>query len=131
MAMVLDASAVVYAVTQRTERAREVRGRIRAEVCHAPHLVDAEVGNVLRRMISRGSVAPDHAAVVINEMPSFIDHRYAHTGALARAAWSLRDNITFYDALYVALAAALGVPLLTADRKLASAPSLPCAIEIV
>ena len=47
------------------------------------------------------------------------------------AAWALRDNVTYYDALYVALAARLGYPLLTADARLARAPGLPCAVELV
>lgn len=50
---------------------------------------------------------------------------------LSEAAWGLRDNLTFSDALYVALAANLELPLLTADVKLAKAPDLPCAVEIV
>jgi predicted nucleic acid-binding protein len=60
-----------------------------------------------------------------------VDQRYPHTGSLADAAWELRDNVTFYDALYVALAAALDVPLLTADARLARAPGLPCQVEVV
>ena len=56
--------------------------------------------------------------------------RYPHT-AFVKAAWSLRNNVTYYDALYVALAARLGVPLLTADKRLANAPGLPCAIEVI
>ena len=47
------------------------------------------------------------------------------------AAWTLRDNLTYYDALYVALAARLGYPLLTADARLARAPGLPCAVELI
>jgi predicted nucleic acid-binding protein len=53
------------------------------------------------------------------------------TGALAATAWALRSNVTFYDGLYVALAVALAVPLLTADERLSRAPSLGCAVELV
>jgi len=54
-----------------------------------------------------------------------------HGGSLAAVAWALRDNLSFYDALYVALAAALDAPLITADARLASAPHLPCVTEVV
>jgi predicted nucleic acid-binding protein len=60
-----------------------------------------------------------------------IDHRHEMTGALAGAAWILRDHLTFYDALYLALAQALTCPLLTADERLSQAPILPCAVELV
>ena len=51
------------------------------------------------------------------------------TGALAKAAWAVRQNVTFYDGLYVALAVALTVPLVTADQRLARAPGLNCVVE--
>lgn len=58
-----------------------------------------------------------------------IDHRHEMTGALASGAWALRENVGFSDGLYVALAGALEVPLLTADQRLQRAPGVPCAIE--
>ncbi len=57
--------------------------------------------------------------------------RYPHTGGLALAALALRDNVSFYDALYVALATSLGLPLLTGDQRLSRAPGLPCPIEFI
>jgi predicted nucleic acid-binding protein len=60
-----------------------------------------------------------------------IDHRYAHTGPIVDLAWGLRHTITFYDALYVALATVLEVPLLTADVRLSKAPGLSCAVEVL
>ena len=53
------------------------------------------------------------------------------TGSLAAAAWRLRANLSFYDAMYVALAQALAIPLITADARLSRAPALPCVIELV
>lgn len=129
--MVVDASALVVAATETTPAARRVRNRMRLESCHAPHLVDAEVGNALRRMVSAGELAVGTAATILERLDSFVDWRYEHTGNLARAAWALRHNVTFYDGLYVALAAALRVPLVTADRRLAASPGLPCAVEVV
>ena len=58
-------------------------------------------------------------------------HRSLPARDVRRGAWTLRDNVTYYDALYVALAARLGYPLLTADARLARAPGLPCAVELI
>lgn len=129
MSLVLDASALVYASISDDEEASTLRQRLRGETIHAPHLIDAELGNVLRRHVLREDMKVDHAAKVLREAPPLVDHRYSHTGAIATAAWKLRENVTFYDAIYVALAAALAVPLMTADGPLTRAPKLPCTIE--
>ncbi len=61
-----------------------------------------------------------------------LDHRSLPAYEVRRGwRWALRDNVTYYDALYVALAARLGYPLLTADARLARAPGLPCAVELI
>ena len=78
-----------------------------------------------------GHLDPESAATGLAGGRSLIDQRYPHTSSLAGAAWDLRDNVTFYDALYVALAVALDVPLLTADARLARVPGLPCQVELV
>lgn len=62
---------------------------------------------------------------------ALVEHRHDHRGALAVAAWALRENLTFYDALYATLAGALDALLLTADSRLAGAPRLPCRVEYV
>jgi predicted nucleic acid-binding protein len=131
VAVVVDASALITALLARSSGAHAVRRQLAAEVCHAPHLIDAEVGNVLRRRVLRGELAPSDAQTLLTAAAPLIDHRYEMTGALADAAWILRDNFTFYDALYVALAQALTCPLLTADERLSHAPTLPCAVELV
>lgn len=64
-------------------------------------------------------------------LPYLIDNRYPHSPRLIEYTWQLRHNVTFYDALYVALATALDVPLLTGDSRLAAAPGLPCEIKLV
>jgi predicted nucleic acid-binding protein len=63
--------------------------------------------------------------------PGLIDHRYEHRGSLATGAWALRANLTFYDALYVALAASLNAVLITTDARLSRAPDLPCDVDVV
>src|ERR1022692_1294539 len=129
MALVIDASGMVIALLGRSDEAAALRGRLGAEVCHAPHLIDAEVGNVLRRHVLRGDLAAADAEALLHSSMPLVDHRHEMTGALATAAWALRDNVTFSDGLYVALAVALAAPLLTADERLSRAPNLDCAVE--
>jgi predicted nucleic acid-binding protein len=131
MALVIDASGMLVALLGRAGDAAALRTRLSAEVCHAPHLIDAEVGNVLRRHVLRGDLAAADAAALLRFSEPLVDHRYQMTGALAAAAWGLRQNVSFYDGLYVALAAALAVPLVTADRRLSRAPGLNCVVQQV
>ncbi len=128
-AVTVDASALLYAILGGDAGAAELRQRLTTEVCHAPHLIDAEVGNVLRSKVIRGELAPRLAEALLHAAPSLIDFRYGHE-ALATAAWRLRDNVTYYDALYVALAVGLGTVLVTADKRLASS-KLPCQVHLV
>lgn len=128
---VIDASALVLALAGKTEDARTLRSRLPEMRTHAPHLIDAEVGNVLRRQERAGHLSADEAATAIEIAGSVVDQRYPHVGALARRAWTLRHNLTFYDALHVALAGSLGTPLLTADTRLARAAGLPCKTVLV
>jgi predicted nucleic acid-binding protein len=128
---VVDASAVISALDGTDAVGTAIRKRITESTCHAPHLLDAEVGNVLRRSERTGQMRDDHARTALAALPTLIEHRYQHTGRLSTLAWELRHTVTFYDGLYVALAAMLDVPLLTADVKLSKAPGLTCAVEVV
>lgn len=128
--LVLDASVAAIAVVEATPQADALRSRFAAGQVHAPHLIDAEVGTVLRRRAAAESIRPEQAAGALRALATVVTDRYPH-GPLARAAWSLRHNLSYYDALYAALAARLRVPLLTADARLARAPGLPCAVEVV
>src|ERR1035437_945076 len=118
MALVIDASGMVIALLGRSDEAAALRGRL-----------GAEVGNVLRRHVLRGGLAAADAAALLHFSGPLVDHRHQMTGALATAAWALRQNVSFYDGLYVALAVALAVPLVTADQRLARAPGLNCVVE--
>ncbi|MFE3546039.1 type II toxin-antitoxin system VapC family toxin [Nocardia sp. NPDC059177] len=104
---------------------------IETATCHAPHLIDAEVGNVLRRHERKELIDPATAAIGLRMLATMIDRRYAIHGWLSEEAWQLRHTITFYDGLYAALAARLDVPLLTSDAKLSRAPGLPCRVELI
>jgi predicted nucleic acid-binding protein len=127
MQIVLDASVAARAFMPADA---DLLARLQEMRCHAPHLVDAELGSVLRRAASAGVLRPDTAEAGLYAFDSLVQYRYPH-GILAAAAWQLRHNLSYYDALYVALAARLGYPLLTADARLARAPGLPCEVELI
>ncbi len=129
MPLVLDASALVVALLDRSPGGHALRERLAGDVCHAPHLVDAEVGNVLRRRVLRGELDAGTAETLLLAAAPLMDHRHAVTPSLARAAWRLRENLSFSDALSATLARALDVPLVTADERLRRAPGLPCVGE--
>jgi predicted nucleic acid-binding protein len=128
---VIDASALVMALVGKTDAADRLRERLPGLRLHAPHLIDAEVGNVLRRHELSGRISDTEATAALQAGTALIEHRYPHSGSLADLAWMLRANLSFYDALYVALATRLGVPLITADARLARAPGVDCDVEIV
>jgi predicted nucleic acid-binding protein len=128
---VLDASAMVMALSGRDPDADTLRNRLPGMRRHAPHLIDAEVGNVLRRHERAALLTSSEAAAALRAAQVLIQHRYPHTGALADLAWTYRGDLSFYDALYVALAVRLDIPLVTCDARLANAPSLRCAVELV
>ena len=130
MAIVVDASALAFSLLGTSPGHRSLRRRLAAGTCHAPHLIDAEIGNILRRRVLRGELPASDAQALLLAAAPLIDHRYEMTGSLGHAAWALRENFSFYDALYVALAQALSVPLLTGDGRLSRAPALPCAVEL-
>ena len=127
---VTDASALVPAIVGNTLEARSLRARLDDEALAAPHLVDLEVLNALRRHVRRGRLASADAELAMRRVQRFAIKLYAHGPLLARS-WQLRETVTPYDAAYVALAEALGVPLLTADARLANAPSIRCEVELL
>ena len=128
---VIDASVLALAVIGRDADAVHLRQTLIEIKCHAPHLIDAEFGNVLRKRTRIGDVTPQQARTALTAASSIVDVRYAHAGNLSELAWAMRDILSFSDALYVALAVRLDVPLWTADRRLSRAPRLPCAVELV
>jgi len=124
-ALVVDASASVELVA-RTALGQQLAAFVRTHsVLWVPDgLFDVEVHAVLRRWDLRSVLTPDQVAASRLRLSS-LRLRRAAVSNLAEPAWQLRANITFSDACYVALAEALGCPLLTADLRLASAPNLP------
>ncbi len=100
------------------------------ESLHAPHLLDVEVIQVLRRFAVAGAISAIRGSEAIEDLGALPLRRYPHEALLPRA-WELRNNVTAYDAVYVALAEALDATLLTRDRKLAVAAGLNAQVELV
>jgi predicted nucleic acid-binding protein len=129
--IVADASAVLEFLLQTPLGARvEARLFRDGDELHAPHLIDVEVTQALRRLVRSGEVSPDRAAEAIADLVDIDLHRHAHLDLLTRA-WKLRDNITAYDAVYVALAEALGATVVTCDAPLGKAPGHRASVEVV
>ena len=95
----------------------------------APHLIDLEVAQVLRRYCASGDMSPERGQNALDDFQDMPVTRYPHDIFLSRI-WELRKNITAYDASYVALAEVLPAPLLTCDKRLASAPLHDVVIEL-
>jgi predicted nucleic acid-binding protein len=129
--IVVDASALVEVLLQ-TPAAAAVRDRLFSprQTLHAPHLIDVEVAQVLRHYAASGRVAPGRCRDALDDLFDFPLDRYPHD-LLLRRVWELRQNITAYDAVYVALAEALDAPLLTRDRRLAAAAGHHAQVELV
>lgn len=129
--IVLDASAVVELLL-RSAAGRYVAERLSDpdDVVHAPHLLFAEVAQVLRRQTQAGIITPERGRRAVSHLCDLGAVRHGHESILPRA-WELRDNLTVYDALYVALAEALDAPLLTFDAKLANAPGHQARTELL
>ena len=129
--IVLDASALVELLLG-TEPGRSIAARIAdpALAIHVPHLADVEVAQVLRRYVREGELDGAAAATAIDDLRSLDLARHSHEPLLDRV-WALRQNLTAYDAVYVALAEALDTTLLTCDGKLARAPGMVGRVELV
>jgi len=121
--IVVDASAALSAVLN----AGPARRALADEQLHAPHLIDSEVANGLRRRVAAEQLSAAAGWNALNAWRSLGMTRYPVFSLLERV-WELRDNLSAYDASYVALAEALHCNLVTADRRLSRAPTIRCAV---
>jgi predicted nucleic acid-binding protein len=129
--IVVDASALLE-VLLRTPAGAAVEKRLYDpnETLHGPHLLDVEVAQVLRRYAAAGEIDRERGRAALADLVDFPLRRYPHDFLLPRV-WDLRNNLTAYDAVYVALAEALDAPLLTRDRRLTAAAGHHARVEIV
>ena len=128
--IVLDASAAIDWLLQ-TAVGRHIEQRIysRAESLHAPHLLDLEVAQVLRRLVREGGVSGPRADQAIQDLLDLRVTRYPHFVFLPHI-WRLRDNFSAYDAAYLALTEKLKATLVTRDARLASASARVVSAEL-
>lgn len=126
--LIVDASCVAEVVLAGPD-AEPVRQRLERESEQAsPHVVDAEVLGVIRRVQIKGELDETAGRMAVEDLRSWGATRVDHRPLLARA-WALRHSVNSADALYVALAEALDAPLLTLDRRLARAHGVRCVVE--
>ena len=128
--IVLDASAAIDWLLQ-TAAGQQIETRIysRGESLHAPHLLDLEVAQVLRRVVREGTISVRRADRALQDLLNLRVTRYPHFLFLPRI-WKLRDNLSAYDAVYVALADELAATLVTRDTRLASTAVRSVSIEL-
>ena len=129
--IVLDASAAIEWLLQ-SPTGVKIDKRILAssESLHAPHLLDVEVVQVLRRFVRERMITTQRGQEALGDLADLPLHRYPHDFLIPRV-WELRATLTAYDAVYVALAEALDAPLLTCDVRIASASGHSANIEVV
>lgn len=131
--IVLDASAAIEWLLQ-TPKAATIEARLFSKTAqppwHAPHLLDVEVAQVLRKQVAKGVMSDARGKEALQDFLDLPLVRYPHDFLLPRV-WELRKNLTAYDAVYVALAEALGFPLVTCDANIAGAPGHSAQVDVV
>ena len=129
--IVLDASAAIEWLLQ-SPAGIKIDKRIFSfsESLHVPHLLDIEVAQVFRRYVREKIIPPQRGREALEDLDGLPLSRYPHDFLITRV-WELRSSLTAYDAVYVALAEALDAPLLTCDRRLASASGHSADVEII
>ncbi len=129
--MIVVGASALLEILLRTPAAHSIELRLFSpgETLHAPHLIDLEVAQVLRRYVGTGQMRGGRGREALDDLAALRLRRWPHEPLLARI-WELRENLTAYDAAYVALAEALEAPLLTRDRRLASAPGHRARVEL-
>lgn len=127
--LVVDASVLAPAIVDAGADGDTIRSRLRGETIAGPDLLRLEVLAVIRKQLIAGALTTMQANDAVEDLLDLPVSVFP-SAPLLRRAWALRDNVTSYDACYVALAEALDCPLLTADARLANAPGTTCAVEL-
>lgn len=128
--LVVDASVLAPALADDGADGETARARLRGSDLAAPALIDLEVTSVFRGLVSSGQLTDHRSALALADLVAMPIERAPHEALVSRI-WQLRDNLTVYDAAYVALAELLDAPLVTADSRLAKATGPRCAVELV
>lgn len=128
--LVVDASVLSVALLDDATDGDLARARLQGEQLLAPALIDLEVVSVWRGLARGGHLDAKRVRLALEDLRELPLQRVDHTRLVTRC-WELRDNLTVYDASYVALAETLGATLLTGDARLAKAPGPRCAIEVL
>lgn len=125
MTLVIDASTVVAALIDSGMDGRWAESLLTSDSLAAPHLLTAEASNILRRSALAGAISAEQASLAYSDLLDLRVELFPYAPFAARI-WDLRDNVTCYDAWYVALAETLSAPLATLDARLAKAPGPHC-----
>lgn len=128
MTVVVDASAVVAALTGGGADGAWAESELARDDLAAPHLMPAEVANILRRAVLSNRATADAASMAHADLLALPVALFPYE-PLADRSWELRSNLSAYDAWYVALAESLGAPMVTLDRRIARAPGPRCAFR--
>ena len=126
----VDASVFVRAVADDGSDGDTARQAMATDELAAPEIIDLEVISSLRGLNRSGYLTNERSSQAMFELATAPIDRASHQPLISRI-WELRHNVTAYDASYIALAEAWDAPLLTADRKLASAPGVRCEVELI
>jgi predicted nucleic acid-binding protein len=121
---------LVFGLLDNGGTGREVRRRLRRAQTWAPDLIYPEVASAVRRQEGVGVIDSAAAAAAIDDLQD-LPIEVHPIGPLLNRMWELRQDVSTYDATYVALAEVLGAPLVTADARLARAPGPRCSVDLV
>ena len=128
--IVVDSSIVASALADDGPDGDRARSRLMNEELAAPELIDLEVASVWHRALRAGRLPERRASQALADLGAAPLARARHGPLMARL-WELRDNLTPYDAAYVALAEILDTVLVTADKRLAKASGIECEVELL
>jgi predicted nucleic acid-binding protein len=127
--LVIDASMVVAGLIDSGAGGRWAEALLVSDSLAAPHMMTAEAANILRRSAAAGAISAEQASLAHADLLDLRVEFFPYAPVSARI-WELRENVTCYDAWYVAIAEALGAPLATLDARLANAPGPRCRFMV-
>jgi predicted nucleic acid-binding protein len=129
VSLVVDASLVVSALVDGSDTGTWAESLLASGPLSAPHLMPVEVTRILRRAAAKGEITQDVASMAHADLLDLRVELFPYA-PFAPRVWELRDNVTSYDAWYIALAESLGVSVATLDRRMTQAPGPRCTFEI-